>query len=66
MSDVIMGGVGITRYINDKAGLVEYRIRPLPRPWATAGISYRRRPADAPPGARRRVRRPPAPPVVDG
>ena len=27
MSDVIMGGVGITQYINDKAGLVEYRIR---------------------------------------
>lgn len=27
MSDVIIGEVGITRYIHDKAGLVEYRIR---------------------------------------
>ena len=27
MSDPIIGGVGITQYIHDEAGLVEYRIR---------------------------------------
>ena len=32
MSNLTTGGVGITQYINDEAGLVEYRIR-----W-TAGI----------------------------
>ncbi len=27
MSNLTAGGVGITQYINDEAGLVEYRIR---------------------------------------
>ena len=27
MSDLIMGDVRITQYVNDEAGLVEYRIR---------------------------------------
>ena len=48
MSHLTMGRVGITRYINDKAGLVEYRIRWTAEIDALAAKAAARRGVDTP------------------
>ena len=48
MSHLTMGSVGITQYINDKAGLVEYRIRWPAEIDALAAKAAARRGVDTP------------------
>ena len=48
MSGLTMGGVGITQYINDEAGLVEYRIRWTAQIDAIAAKAAARRGVDTP------------------